>query len=780
MAEKVASKTKRVVAQKNLLQINKWLFFALEFVLFVGLFYVLFSSSVSMVIFPFAFGMCFALAWANQKIWIVVPAYICAGAIYSPTLEFAICMVVTVFCLIVPYFIHVLCKKTMKKWEFVVFAILSQTAYVTFSIIGGSFWAFPLLSVVIGVLFCLACMIVFEAIVIRGFTNKLTILEIVSLFSIIAAICGGLVLLNIESFSFLKLFMSFVLLIFAFCSTSLLTMLVASIGGIGALIATNNPLFIAPFILWALVCLLFKKRLRIFMVVALVCIELVIGYYFKLYSSFGIIEILPVLISCAGFMLLPKQICSEVAVIFNLSKDRLAMKNVVNRNREILHNRLGNLAEVFNDMNIIYRKMLKSGMTFEEVQSVLEQEISDKICSFCPERNHCHRTHAESTKQVFDELIKISFEKGKTTLLDIPSFLTSRCKQTNAILGSINALTAQYKKYMSMTQDVDTSKMIIAEQLLGISKVIGDLSKEVETNISFDTARENKILDELTYYNVICIDAVVFEKDIHTLQASVVVRNEDSEKGRIADVVSKVCGCKMAVTEVFASSRPGYSVLNLSTAPKYDCLFGVSQRTKNGSKISGDTYSVVKLDGHKLLFVISDGMGSGEKAEATSELSISLVENFYKAGFDNDLILSTVNKLLNLHKEEIFSALDICIVDEKNGLADFIKMASPKSFVLNENECRVIESGALPIGIVDEGRPLIKKNVLSVQDFVILLSDGISDSFGDDEALKNCIMSIKTKNPQEFADELVERALACNNGYAVDDMTVIVVKILNF
>ena len=38
----------------------------------------------------------------------------------------------------------------------------------------------------------------------------------------------------------------------------------------------------------------------------------------------------------------------------------------------------------------------------------------------------------------------------------------------------------------------------------------------------------------------------------------------------------------------------------------------------------------------------------------------------------------------------------------------------------------------------------------------------------------------KTKNPQEFADELLERALACNNGYAVDDMTVIVVKILDF
>lgn len=754
--------------------------FLIQFTIFVGLFFVLFNSSVNLVIFPFAFGMLFALAWANQKIWILVPAYIIAGVLFRPTLEFAICMLVCVFCLIVPYFVHILCKKIMKKWEFALFAILSQTANLVFDILSGFSPVLSCVSILLGVLFMFACINVFEAIIIRGFTNKLTSVEIVSLFAIIATICGGFVVLNIGQFSFLKLFVSFVLLLFAFCSTPLLTILVSTIGGIGALIATNNPIFVAPFLIWALSVLLFKKRFRIFMVVALICVELVIGYYFNLYNSFGYIEILPVAISCLMFLLLPKKWCSEIAVIFNLSKDRLAMKNVVNRNREILHKRLGGLSDVFNEMNIIYRNMLKQGMTVEEVKDFLQQEIAEKICSFCPERNHCHRTFAQNTKQVFDELITISFEKGKATLLDIPSYLTSRCKQTSAILGSINTLTAQYKKYMTMVHDVDTSKLIIADQLLGVSKIMGELSKEVESTISFDTNLENKILDELTYYNIICIDVVVFEKDVWTQMASVVVRNADSEKPRIVDVVSKVCGSKMAVYESFPCSRPGYTVINLKTAPRYDCLFGVSQKTKNGSQISGDTYSIIKLDGEKLLFAISDGMGSGKKAEETSELSISLVESFYKAGFDNDLILSTVNKLLNLHKEEIFSALDIAVVDEKNGLVDFIKMASPNSYILNEDGCQVVEAGALPIGIVEETKPLIKKHVIKAKDFVLLFSDGISDSFGNDDELKECIKSIKTKNPQEFADELLERALACNNGYAVDDMTVLVVKILDY
>ncbi len=762
------------------LKINKYLMFFVKFALFFGVFYLLFNASVNFVIFPFAFGMLFALAWANQKVWLIVPAYISAGILFSPTMEFAICLLVCIFCLIVPYFLHILCKKNMRKFEFVIFALLGQTANIVFDILGGLHPLLCVANLLLGVLFMYACINVFEAIIIRGFTNKLTNLEIISLFSIIATFSSGLVVMNIGNFSFLKLFVSFTLLIFGFCATPVLTLLVASISGVGTLIATNNPIFVAPFVLWALAILLFKKRQRIFMIIALVCVEIVAGLYFKLYYSFGVVEILPVAISSIVFLVIPKSFLGEIAVVFNLSKDRLAMKNVVNRNRELLHRRLGNLSEIFNDMNLIYRNMLKSGMTLDQVKEMLQQEICDKICSFCPERNHCHRTFAQNTKQVFDELITIAYEKGRTTLLDIPSYLTSRCKQTNSILGSINTLTAQYKKYMGMIKDVDTSKLVIADQLLGISLVMGGLAKEVDSNISFDTVRENKILDELTYYNIICIDAVVFEKDVWTMQVSVVVKTGDDEKMRIADVVSKVCGCKMAIYESFPSTRPGYSVVNLKTAPKYDCLFGISQKTKNGSKVSGDTYSVIKLDGDKILFGISDGMGSGEKAERTSELAISLVENFYKAGFDNEIILSTVNKLLNLHKEEIFSALDLCVVDEKNGIVDFIKMASPNSVILSDEKCEIVQTGALPIGIVQDVQPLVKKHVIESKNFIIMFSDGIADSFQTQDELLDCIRSIKTKNPQEFADEILERALACNNGYAVDDMTVLVVKILDF
>ena len=233
----------------------------------------------------------------------------------------------------------------------------------------------------------------------------------------------------------------------------------------------------------------------------------------------------------------------------------------------------------------------------------------------------------------------------------------------------------------------------------------------------------------------------------------------------------------MSAYEVYPSTRAGLVNVNLKTSPRYDAIFGVASQAKSGTPVSGDTHSVIRLDGDRFMFALCDGMGSGEKASEKSETAIGLIENFYKAGFDNDIILSSVNRLLNLEKDDIFSTIDICVVDLKNGIADIVKMGAPSSYIRGEDECKIIEGGALPVGVLQEAKAQTQKVVINGQDFIIICSDGISDSYGSDGEFKDFILTIKTSNPQEFADKIIEKALANNNGYAVDDMTVLVVKI---
>lgn len=759
------------------MRINKKLQYILLFVLFIGLFYVLNHASVARAIHPFVFGMMFALVWANQKVWLVCPAYFIAAMAYNFNFEFIISALVAVLVCALPYYIHVLLKKNMREWELLIYAPISQVASIVFQAIAGVSPFLIVAEIIIGTLALMCYVHIFEPLVVRGFAYKLTNLELICAAALLMIFSDGLSAFTLFGFSFSKLFVAFLLLTISYITKPHNACLFAAVLGLGTLLGSNNPVFIAPFMLWALAVSAFKTQYRVYPTLALIAAELISGYYFHLYYSYTWLEILPVVLGAVIFFVLPKKVYDQVAVLLSTNSERLAMKNLVNRNREIVSRRLNNLAEVFYDMNGVFKRLIKQGMSQEEVQDMLFEEIRGDICKGCPEYKHCHRTFSDDTKKMFEELIKIAMERGRITLLDIPSYLTSRCNKTNNLISTINTLTSQYKNYATLVGNVDTSKMLISDQLGGVSTLMKKLASEVDMLVSFDATREGKIIDELAYNNIICTDAVVYEQDARTMVASLIVRNEDVDRQRLHETVSKVCGSKMSPFEVYPSTKAGLMTVNLKTSPRYDCVFGVASRTKSGSSVSGDCHSVLRLDGDKFLFALCDGMGSGEQAGQKSDTTIGLVENFYKAGFDNETILSSVNRLLNLEKEDIFSTVDICVVDLRSGLGDFIKMGSPSTFVRSPDECKIVEGGALPIGVLQGVNAITKKIALGEKDFIVLCSDGVSDAFGSDSEIKDYLLTISDTSPQEFADKIIEKALANNNGYAVDDMTCLVVKI---
>ncbi len=748
-------------------------------IVFVGLFFVLEHASIAGLIFPFSFAMMFALVWANQKVWLVCPAYFVSAVVVDHSLTGVIGAICCVAFILVPYLVHYFCKKNMAIWELVIFAIFSQVASIAFSATSGVSGAiyYSVASTLLGVVFMLGCITLFEAVFVRGFSYRLSALEMLSGGVILVALAAGLVSLEIAGFSFLKLFVAFALLAITYCSKNYYSVFVAAILGFGTLLSTNNPLFIAPFMLWALAISPFKTYRKYFSAFALVAAELIIGFYFNLYASFDWLSILPVGLSALVFMAIPDKVYDMIKGIFDLKSDRTAVKNVVNRNREVLHRRLASLSDVFGEMNKVFRSLVKQNLSEDEVKKLLKDEIIARNCETCPDRARCHRTYQEETSRVLDELVTIAFEKNKVTLLDIPNYLNARCGRVNGIITATNALTRQYKSYSGMLSNIDTSKLLIADQLGGISSVMRNLSKEVDTEIAFDGKREQKIVDELLFNDIVCSDVVVYEKDARTCEASVVVRNIDAEQLKIPDIIGRICKSKMTVYEKFPSSKPGWTSLSLKTAPKFDCVFAIASIAKSGSPTSGDSHSVQKLDGDRFMFALCDGMGSGKEAENTSEIAIGLIENFYKAGFESDLVLSSVNKLLSLQREEKFSALDVCVVDLKSGLADFVKMASPASIIMSSEGSKKIGSGALPLGIVDKAAPVTKKMVVGDGDNIILITDGVSDSFASDEAMEDFVKSCYSSNPQNIADKILEQALANNDGRPRDDMTVLVVKI---
>ena len=779
-------KKQSVAVENNIDEINnfkpknaqktKFFIFFRYFLIFFA-FYILNRAGINGEVYPFAFSFLYAMCWCSFNPLILGSSFIVASYLASFSLITLLCAGVTSVFMIICYYLHLKFNKPIKSWLMAIYALISQTCYLYFAISESGMFLFPIISVVLGILFFFATIKFFEAIIIRGFASKLTSTEIICGGVVLLALSCGMATLNIYGFELIKLFAAVAILFVCFCFDNLTTLVVSAVMGAGAMLAANQSTYACVFVIWALVVCVFKFKNRFFPVVGLLAIEAALGFYFGIYGQYTWINWLPVLIGVLIFLVVPNSVISELSGFFSTSADRLAMRNIVNRNREHLSRRLGELGDVFSEMNKVFCSMIKGGLSKEDAQAYLVQEVKEHSCEGCPEINTCHRAKAEETSKLFDDFVTIAYERGRVGVLDIPPNLLARCPKTSQIIANTNELCEQYKKYAQVMTNIDASKVLVAEQLGGISKIMKSLSKEVSNNISFDAGRENKIADELSINNIITSDVVIYEQNYDIVSATVIVREDCLNIEKIEKIVGKVCGCKMKVSGSMQAPKTGWIVISLATAPKYDVVFGNATQTKTGSEISGDSFSVIRIENDKFMLALCDGMGSGVKAERASNLAMGLVENFYKAGFDSDTILSCVNKLLSIGSDEIFSALDMCVVNLRDGTADLIKLGAPCGFIKRDGKMDIVEGSALPIGIVGDIQPYNKKVVLAKDDFIVLCTDGVSDSFMSEKDLSAFIFENSTLNPQELADAIIKKAVENCKGVALDDMSVLVARI---
>lgn len=753
-------------------------FIIIKYILFFCLFFITNKASFNGYFNPFSFGLFFAFLWCNQNIFVLSGAYLLASFLADFSYYMLLGNGIFLILMIIIYGIHYKIKKPLKYVHILLYSaitniprifiqiyFLQQNIYLIF------------VSFVLGLLYTFATMRYFESICVRGIGGRLTTLEKICAFVFGMSIFCGLSPLSIYNFEVIKLVGALAILFLGYVSYEKTIIFSALSFGLGAMLYANNATYLCVFVIYALAVCAFRTKNKYVTSVALLTAEALCGFYFNLYIEFNALSVAPLIVALLVFIVFPSKILDGYNSQFQETLSSLTQASVINRNRELLYRRLRELSDVFAEMNKVFRGMISGGFVNNSSKKLVYNEIKIKACADCPNRNKCYRLQENETSECLQKMIEIGFEKGKINLLDVPTLFASKCDRLNLLVSTINDLIVQYKNYAGLVNNIDASKVLLAEQLYGVSNIMRDLSLEVNTGVSFEKGKEKKIIDELTYNNIICSDALVFEDRNQIMSVTLAVRKEDSLKSSVSKVVSKVCGLKMQVCDEVSSSRAGWQVLTLKSAPKYDCVFGVATKSKTGSVANGDAYSIIKINDGKYLFALCDGMGSGTKAEQTSSVAIGLLENFYKAGFDKEIIISSVNKLLSLGKDETFSALDLCVLDVREGVGDFIKMGAPESYVKHKDTTSVVQIGALPLGIIQNADAKDEQVYLSSGDKIVMVTDGISDGFKNIDELRDYINNISTNNPQEIAEQILNRVLALNKNVAKDDMSVIVAKV---
>ena len=99
----------------------------------------------------------------------------------------------------------------------------------------------------------------------------------------------------------------------------------------------------------------------------------------------------------------------------------------------------------------------------------------------------------------------------------------------------------------------------------------------------------------------------------------------------------------------------------------------------------------------------------------------------------------------------------------------------------NDKDIDLISSSSLPVGILSDIKLDRKITKVNYGDYIIMVSDGILDAGKNNNLGDNWLIyflqKIKTTNPKEIANLILDRALEIQDGVVEDDMTVLVTKV---
>lgn len=226
---------------------------------------------------------------------------------------------------------------------------------------------------------------------------------------------------------------------------------------------------------------------------------------------------------------------------------------------------------------------------------------------------------------------------------------------------------------------------------------------------------------------------------------------------------------------------PEWSTYYFLEEPVYHLLTGVAKAVKETEHISGDNYSFYEAEDGRMVTILSDGMGSGEKACSGSERVIELTERLLEAGFRKEAAIQMINgALAAAGQEENMSTLDLCDMNLYTGECEFIKVGAACTYIKRGRLVDRLSAQNFPLGVFGQLEPEVLYRTLQNGDYVIMLSDGVMDALSQgigEEVLPEIIGKMEFSNPNEIANQILAYCLKQSKGQIRDDITVLVVGV---
>lgn len=329
------------------------------------------------------------------------------------------------------------------------------------------------------------------------------------------------------------------------------------------------------------------------------------------------------------------------------------------------------------------------------------------------------------------------------------------------------------------------NRQVLCENLNEMAQIMTRVASEVFHCHPFEEKKKKTILHALKAEGIIVTDIFYIERPGERGGIGVTmftVHPGGYTAAEVADMLSVLVDRRLEISSVspYVVDKDRHNYVFVEEA-RFVVLTGSAKAVKENETTSGDNFSVIESERGKMTVLVSDGMGSGEKASADSEKVLDLMEKLLEAGYGMDAAVNLVNSALIAGGEEHnMSTLDVCDLDLYDGVMELCKIGASTAYIKRKDIVEQIASHSLPLGIFTSAAPEVTRRELMDGDYVILMTDGVQDALAQnncEEAMRLVISGLGEQNPKEISDKLLQFVLRCSGGHVQDDMTIIVVGI---
>ncbi|MEH7546996.1 stage II sporulation protein E [Neobacillus bataviensis] len=613
--------------------------------------------------------------------------------------------------------------------------------------------------------------------------------EIVCLIIMLASILSGTIGWKVYDMSIEHIMSRYLVLVFSFIAGATVGSTVGVVTGLIFSLASVSSFYHMSLLAFSGVLGgLLKEGKKIGVSIGLFIATLLIGMYGEGEGSI-LQTVLETLSAIFLFLLTPQVFTSRLAKYIPGTPEHTAeQQKYMRKMRDVTAQRVSQFSGVFHALSKSFSQMevMQEEEENDREMDYFMSNVTERTCQTCFKKEQCWAKNFNTTYAAMEEIIHEMDQNDGNVSPRIAREWDKLCSRPKKVYETIGQQLTFYQANLKLKKQVRESRKLVAEQLLGVSEVMDNFAKEIQRERENHHKQEEQIMEAIQDFGIQIEQVEIYslEQGNVDIEMTVPFGNGHGECEKlIAPMLSDILGETIIVNkEEYGTIPEELCNVNFRSSKAYTVDTGVAHAAKDGGLVSGDSYSTIELGLGKFAIAISDGMGNGERAHYESKETLQLLQKILQSGIEEKVAIKSVNSILSLRTtDEIFSTLDLAMIDLKNASAKFLKIGSTPSFIKRGNKVIKIQASNLPMGILQEFEVDVVSEQLKAGDLLIMMSDGVFEGpkhvENYDLWMKRKVQELETDDPQEVADLIMEEVIRSRSGLIDDDMTVTVAKI---